>query len=96
VTEAIDSLRLSFANIRQGQKMENNTRPIEVLQPIQALALARAEYLDAVLTYNRSQFRLYRALGNCPTLEKTAPTTSPAGAGPRHSALSVGPGERQR
>jgi len=43
VTEAVDSLRLNFANIRQGQIVENNTRPIEVLQSIQALALARAE-----------------------------------------------------
>jgi outer membrane protein TolC len=93
VTEAIDSLRLNFANIRQGQILENNTRPIEVLQPIQALALARAEYLNAVLTYNRSQFRLYRALGNCPKLERPAP---PADAGTRRPAPSLGPGERQR
>ena len=39
------------------------TRPIEVLQPIQALALARTDYLDSVLSYNRAQFRLQRAIG---------------------------------
>ena len=43
-----------------------STRPIEVLQPIQALAQARSDYLDAVLAYNRAQFRLYRALGQPP------------------------------
>ncbi len=96
VTEAIDSLRLNFANIREGQILENNTRPIEVLQPIQALALARAEYLNAVLTYDRSQFRLYRALGNCPTLEKPAPPAPPGVAAPRRPAPSLGPGERQK
>ena len=42
------------------------TRPIEVLQPIQALAQARLDYLDAVLDYNRSQFRLKRATGQQP------------------------------
>src|SRR5271157_1737682 len=36
------------------------TRPIEVLQPIQALAQARSDYLDAVLAPN---FRLFHALG---------------------------------
>ena len=39
------------------------TRPIEVLQPIQALAQARTDYLDAVLAHNRAQVRLFHALG---------------------------------
>jgi len=34
-----------------------------VLQPIQALAQARGDYLEAALDFNRAQFRLYRALG---------------------------------
>ncbi|HKM52523.1 MAG TPA: hypothetical protein VJY33_03875 [Isosphaeraceae bacterium] len=45
------------------------TRPLEVLQPIQALAQSRTEYLAAVLTYNRAQFQPYRALGFPPAAE---------------------------
>lgn len=37
--------------------------PIEVLQAIQALALARDAYLDAVIDYNIAQFELCRATG---------------------------------
>jgi hypothetical protein len=36
------------------------------LQPIQALAQARLDYLDAVLDYHRSQFHLKRAIGQQP------------------------------
>ncbi len=36
------------------------------MQPIQALAQAGLDYLDAVLDYNRSQFRLKRATGQQP------------------------------
>ena len=96
VAEAVDSLRLNFANIRQGQILESNTRPIEVLQPIQALALARAEYLDAVLTYNRSQFRLYRALGNCPTLQNPTSSLPPTGPAARQPAPSQSQGEGRK
>ena len=64
--EAIDSLQLNFLNIRQGAELLRATRPIEVLQPIQALAQARLDYLDSVLTYNRAQFRLKRAIGQAP------------------------------
>ena len=64
--EALDSLKLNFLNIRQGAELPRATRPIEVLQPIQALAQARLDYLDAVLDYNRSQFRLKRAIGQQP------------------------------
>ena len=64
--EAHQSLALNFANIRRGAGLPGATRPIEVLQPIQALAQARTDYLDAVLAYNRAQFRLYRAMGQPP------------------------------
>lgn len=37
--------------------------PIEVLQSIQALDVARREYLRSVVDYNTAQFRLHRALG---------------------------------
>jgi outer membrane protein TolC len=83
VTEAVDSLNLNFTNIRQGPLLSSATRPIEVLQPIQALAQARADYLEAVLAYNRAQFRLYRALGNCPSLDNPTPSPLPANAAAR-------------
>ena len=72
VTEAIESLRLNLVNIRRGAGLQGATRPIEVLQPIQALAQARTDYLDAVIAHNRAQFRLYRALGHAPELASTA------------------------
>ena len=58
------------------------TRPIEVLQPIQALAQARADYLNAVLAYNRAQFRLYRAIGQPPLLPPNAPQPVPVSGRP--------------
>jgi outer membrane protein TolC len=64
--EALDSLQLNFVSIRQGAELPRATRPIEVLQPIQALAQARLDYLDSVLAYNRAQFRLKRAIGQRP------------------------------
>jgi outer membrane protein TolC len=67
--EAIESLRLNFINIRQGAQLPRATRPIEVLQPIQALAQGRLDYLDSVLSYNRAQFQLKRGIGVLPTLE---------------------------
>jgi len=66
VTEAIESLNLNFLNIRQGAELPRATRPIEVLQPIQALAQARTDYLESVLGYNRAQFQLIRAIGQQP------------------------------
>ena len=75
--EAQASLNLNLANIRRGAGLPGATRPIEVLQPIQALAQARADYLDAVLAYNRAQFRLYRALGRPPLLARTQPARPP-------------------
>jgi len=64
--EAARSLELNFSNIRRGTGLPGATRPIEVLQPIQALAQARVDYLDAVLASNRAQFQLYHALGRPP------------------------------
>lgn len=68
VAEATMSLALNLTNIRRGAGLPGATRPIEVLQPIQALAQARTEYLNAVLAYNRAQFRLFRAIGQPPLL----------------------------
>jgi outer membrane protein TolC len=72
--QAQESLRLNLTSIRRGAGLPGAARPIEVLQPIQALAQARADYLDAVLAYNRAQFRLYHALGRPPLL---APAPAP-------------------
>ena len=66
VAEARQSLELNLTNIRRGAGLPGATRPIEVLQPIQALAQARVDYLNAVLAFNRAQFRLYHALGRPP------------------------------
>jgi outer membrane protein TolC len=74
VPEAQASLDLNVTNIRRGAGLPGATRPIEVLQPIQALAQARADYLESVLAYNRAQFRLYRALGRPPLLAQTSPS----------------------
>ena len=68
VTEAIESLGLNLTNIRRGAGLPGATRPIEVLQPIQALAQARTDYLNAELAYNRAQFCLLRAIGRPPLL----------------------------
>lgn len=78
--EAQESLALNLTNIRRGAGLPGATRPIEVLQPVQALAQARADYLDAVLAHNRAQFRLYRALGHPPSLESLPPAPAPAPA----------------
>jgi outer membrane protein TolC len=80
--EAVSSLSLNLTNIRRGAGLPNATRPIEVLQPIQALAQARADYLDAVLAYNRTQFRLLRALGNPANLSSPAGLTAPVATSP--------------
>lgn len=63
VREALESLNLNLTNIRRGAGLPGATRPIEVLQPIQALAQSRTDYLASVIDYNRAQFRLNRAVG---------------------------------
>jgi outer membrane protein TolC len=87
VSEAIESLQLNLTNIRRGAGLPGATRPIEVLQPVQALAQARTDYLGAVLAHNRAQFRLYRAIGQPPH------TTGIAPAHPAHTAEMPRPGE---
>ena len=81
VPEALQSLKLNLTNIRRGSGLPGATRPIEVLQPIQALAQARTDYLEAVLAYNRAQFRLYRALGRPPLPNSSTSEPSRPGSG---------------
>ena len=65
--------------------------PLEALQPVQALAQARNDYLDAVLAYNRAQFRLFHALGQPPLLEGHSEAESPPQSRSRGSNLSPTP-----
>jgi outer membrane protein TolC len=97
VSEAFESLDLNLTNIRRGAGLPGATRPIEVLQPIQALAQTRADYLNAVLAYDRAQFRLYRAIGQAPrvstpstpavpeTRETPDPASNDVGMMPRYA-----------
>lgn len=69
VPAAIRSLELNFHTIREAAGLPvPATRPLEVLQPIQALADARTEFLDAVIDYNIAQFRLFHAVGRAPVV----------------------------
>ena len=61
--EAKSSVELNLKRIKQGAGL-----PLEALQPIQALAVARREYLDSAIAFNRAQFRLFRAIGQPPLL----------------------------
>lgn len=63
VGEAERSLELNLAGLRAGAGLAGSPRPIEALQPIEALARMRREYLDGILDANRAQFRLQHALG---------------------------------
>ena len=88
VMKAIESLRLNLLNIRRGAGVPGATRPIEVLQPIQALAQARSDYLNAVLAYNRAQFELYYAIGwptQLPTNSTQAIPVTGRSATPAHN-----------
>lgn len=75
---AVRSVNLNLTTIRRAAGLPvAATRLIEVLQPIQALAQARTEYLDAVIDYNVAQFRLEHALGRPPvagSIEEPAAT----------------------
>jgi outer membrane protein TolC len=84
VTKGLESLRLNMLNIRRGARLPEATRPIEVLQPIQALAQARTDYLNSVLAYNRSQYRLYRAIGQPPLAAPEAHQPVPVNGRPGH------------
>ncbi len=84
VIKAIESLRLNLLNIRHGAGLPSSTRPIEVLQPIQALAQARTDYLNAVLAYNRAQFQLYYAIGWPAQLPPDASQPLPVNGRPTH------------
>jgi outer membrane protein TolC len=58
IIAASDSYRRNLQRIENAQGL-----PIEVLQSIQALGLARRDYLRSVIDYNIAQFQLLRAVG---------------------------------
>ncbi len=62
---AEEGVRSATASYERNSDRIKNVQglPIEVLQSIQALTVARRQYLRAVIAYNEAQFRLQRALG---------------------------------
>jgi outer membrane protein TolC len=58
IEAAMNLYERSMARVEHGKGV-----PIEVLQAVQVLAMARREYLRAVIDYNLAQFTLHRALG---------------------------------
>ena len=64
VDESLKSLELNMNRIRGVEGL-----PIEVLQAVQSVAVARRAYLAAVTNYNRAQFQLLRAVGQPPTIK---------------------------
>jgi outer membrane protein TolC len=62
---AVQAARESYRlNLDRARTAPEKTRPIELLQAVQALARSRLDYLQVVADYDRAQFRLYAALGN--------------------------------
>ncbi|MBV9123856.1 MAG: TolC family protein [Planctomycetes bacterium] len=81
VKEAFQSLRQNLQGLTQTKPAGGNVlllvvRPQEVVAAIQALAQAYNDYYGAVADYNRSQFRLYRALGYPAQMVLTCPESS--------------------
>jgi outer membrane protein TolC len=67
--DAVDSVEKNFAGLSQTKRLGGEVillviRPQEVVAAVQALALAYNDYYGAVADFDRSQFRLYRALGH--------------------------------
>ena len=67
--DAVDSAEKNLQGVSQTKRLTGNLlilviRPQEVVAAIQALGQAYTDYFGAIADYNRTQFRLYRALGN--------------------------------
>lgn len=63
VPDAQASVRANFQAIREGAGVRGGIRAIETLQPIQALAQAESDLLEAVISENLAQIRLFHAVG---------------------------------
>ena len=62
VAEAVDSLKLNLINIREGAELAHATRPIEVLQPIQAcsrraLTISSRSWPTTAISFGYSRHR---------------------------------------
>ncbi|WP_029630138.1 TolC family protein [Zavarzinella formosa] len=66
--DATDLVKKSMEAMTQTRRVGNIitlvVRPQEVVAAVQALGQSNSDYFAAVADYNRSQFRLYRALGH--------------------------------
>ena len=80
--DAQDSFKKNLEGVEQTKRAGNIQllviRPQEVVAAITALSQAYNDYFGAVADFNRSQFRLYRALGNSNT-----PLSDPPGPMPQ-------------
>ncbi|HUY31613.1 MAG TPA: TolC family protein [Pirellulales bacterium] len=68
--------------------------PIEVLNMVELLALARQELIEAIIGYNRAQFRLFVATGLSPMRAGRSVVEPPPGidvVGPRRTAAELLP-----
>jgi outer membrane protein TolC len=95
VADARESYRLNDDRVR---RFPDQGRPIELLQAIQALAVARRDYLQVVSDYNRAQFHLFTALGHPPLCAfnqaERLPTTEPVVPAPPPGEAQVLPALR--
>ena len=72
--EAILSAEQSY-QLNEQRIRESEGLPIELLQSISALAEARNAYTESVANYNRSQYRLLRALGSPAGVPNSVPAS---------------------
>lgn len=72
VQTGIDAFDEDMTRIRGGRGL-----PLELLESFRLLAQARADYVDAIMAYNRAQLELYVALGQPPADVLARPATSP-------------------
>jgi outer membrane protein TolC len=96
--DALDSVEKNFEGLSQTKRLNENIniliiRPQEVVAAVQALNQAYNDYYGAVADSNRTQFRLYRALGRpaqfltdpapCPPAKPTSePSPRPVSTAP--------------
>ena len=87
IKEAVELVKKSVDGLGQTRRIGDSltlvVRPQETVAAIQAFAQANTDFFAAVADYNRSQFRLYRALGH--------PAQCLAGAVPQVSAEAPAP-----
>jgi len=86
VESSAEGLRKDLDRLGRGTAL-----PIEALDSLHRLARARAEYLDAIVDYNRAHFRLFIVLGQPPADYLAFPVPT-SGGDPRASRVASRPG----